>query len=81
VKYTQTASCYLVKNHYYDELIKLYEWAIPELERTGMHWVYANDLVWKSLQERDLWVCTSKRMGKQRAGYSDNAERIMEYDS
>jgi GR25 family glycosyltransferase involved in LPS biosynthesis len=79
VKYAQTASNYLVRSHYYDKLIELYEWAIPELEKTGMHWVYANDLVWKSLQENDLWVCTTERQGKQRPGYSDNAERITDH--
>ncbi len=79
VRYAQTASAYIVKNHYYDTLIALYEWAIPELERTGMHWVYANDVVWRNLQENDLWVCTAERCGKQRPGYSDNAESYMDH--
>jgi len=79
VKYAQTASAYLVRSHYYDTLISLYEWAIPELERSGMHWVYANDVVWKRLQESDLWVCTAERCGNQRPGYSDNAESYMDH--
>ncbi len=79
VKYAQTASAYIVREHYYDTLIELYEWAIPELERTGMHWVYANDVVWRSLQENDLWVCPVERCGRQRPGYSDNAESYMDH--
>jgi len=79
VKYAQTASAYIVREHYYDTLIDLYEWAIPELERTGMHWVYANDVIWRQLQENDLWVCPVERCGKQRPGYSDNAESYMDH--
>lgn len=68
----QTASGYLVHHSYYDVLIELYEWAIPLLESTGQHWVYANDLVWKRLQPRDNWFYFTERLGVQRMSYSDN---------
>jgi len=77
---SSTASAYIVKNHYYDKLIKLYEDAIPKLEATMEHWKYANDQVWISLQEKDHWYCFTKRFGKQRDGYSDNADKIVKYD-
>ena len=68
-----TASGYIVNNHYYDTLIELYEHNIPILEKTGIHWVYANDQIWKSLQIKDRWCYIIKRIGKQRPSFSDNA--------
>jgi hypothetical protein len=55
-----------------DKLIELYEWAIPLLEQTNEHWRYANDLVWKQFQPHDKWYYTTRKLGKQRDGYSDN---------
>ena len=68
----QTASGYIVNQHYYDTLIALYEWAIPLLDSTNEHWNYANDMVWKRLQPKDNWIYFLNRIGKQRDGYSDN---------
>jgi len=70
---SQTASGYIVNSHYYDKLILLYEWAIPLLENSKQHWIYANDQVWKRYQESDLWYCFKTRIGKQRDGISDNS--------
>lgn len=70
----QTASGYIVNHHYLDVLIKLYEWAIPLLERTNEHWNYANDLVWKRLQPEGNWYYFTERLGRQRTSYSDNKE-------
>jgi GR25 family glycosyltransferase involved in LPS biosynthesis len=77
---SQTASAYIVNARYYNKLIELYEWAIPLLESTGQHWVYANDQVWKPLQAADRWLAFTTRLGKQRDGYSDNAERYISYN-
>lgn len=76
----QTASGYIVNEKYYDELINLYEEAMPLLKSTGMHWIYANDQIWKKLQLKDKWYCFSNRIGKQRSGYSDNRNSYVEYD-
>lgn len=73
VLYAQTASAYLVKSHYYQKLIDLYEEAMPPLLSSRMHWVYCNDVIWKSLQERDVWLAPVQRWGKQMDGYSDNS--------
>ena len=80
VRYAQTASGYIVNSRYYDTLIRLYEWAIPLLEQTGQHWIYANDVVWKSLQQKDKWYCFTQRIGRQLDGFSDNAGCVMRYD-
>jgi len=71
---------YLVNNHYYDKLIDLYEVNIPLLEKTGYHWIYANDQIWKKLQKTDKWYYFTERIGRQRDGYSDNTERIERYN-
>lgn len=68
----QTASGYIVNSHYYNSLIELYEWAIPLLDQTNHHWLYANDLVWKRLQPQGKWYYFVKKLGRQRGSYSDN---------
>lgn len=76
LSYAHTASCYLVNNHYYDKLIDLYEWSTVKLIETGQHWLYANDQVWRQLQEQDTWFFSTTKMGVQRPGYSDNTLRM-----
>jgi GR25 family glycosyltransferase involved in LPS biosynthesis len=77
-----SASAYIVHESMYDRLIDLYEWAIPLLDETDEHWNYANDQVWKRLQSDPAvnWYAFTERIGKQRSGYSDNSEMIMDYD-
>jgi glycosyl transferase family 25 len=75
------ACAYIVNGHYLDTLIELYENALPLLESTGAHWIYANDQVWKPLQKKDIWYLFNPRLGKQKSGYSDNAKRVMDYDT
>ena len=80
VLYAQTASAYLVSSHYFQTLIDLYESAMPKLASTGEHWNYANDVVWRTLQQTDRWLAPSERWGKQMDGYSDNAQTFMAYN-
>ena len=75
----QTASGYIVMKHYYTKLIDLYEWAIPLLQSTGHHWIYANDQIWKQYQKTDKWIAFSTRLGIQRPSYSDNAMSFQDY--
>ena len=70
----QTASGYIVNEKMYDKLIELYEWAMPLLESTKKHWIYANDQIWKQLQPSANWYSFTTRIGKQRPSYSDNGE-------
>ena len=78
--FSQTASGYIVNSHYYDKLISLYEWGIPLLEQTKIHWEYANDIIWKDLQKNDNWIGFKERQGKQMASYSDNSKQICDYN-
>ena len=75
----QTASGYIINQHYYDKIINLFEYAAPLLEQTGEHWNYANDQVWKQFQTNDKWYCTKTRIGRQRLSYSDNNNTVSFY--
>lgn len=75
----QTASGYIVNSKFYDSLINLYEECIPILERTNMHWIYANDQCWKRLQSINLWYALKIRVGIQRPGFSDNSMSFQDY--
>lgn len=77
VKFSNTASGYIVNSHYYDAIINLYEWSVPLLESTCQHWIYANDQVWRELQEKDKWYCLVPRLGVQRDGFSDNSQKFI----
>lgn len=79
VRYAQTASGYIVNSKYYDKLIHLYEWAFPMLEKTGQHWIYMNDVVWRCLQQSDSWYCMEPRFGIQRESFSDLAGGVCNY--
>jgi glycosyl transferase family 25 len=69
----RNASGYLVNSNYYDKLIGMCERAIALSEETGIHWVYANDMVSHKYQATDNWYCVEPKLARQRAGYSDNA--------
>lgn len=79
VLFAQTASGYIVNSNYYNKLIELYEWALPLLISTKMHWIYANDIVWRDYQKQDLWYYFKTRIGKQRASFSDNTQCFNNY--
>lgn len=75
----QQGVAYIVRAHYYETLINLFAHAVPLFEATGAHWLYANDQVWKPLQLQDMWLSFLPCLGKQRPGYSDNAQATVEY--
>lgn len=70
----QTASGYLVSSNIYDELIENYKIGIKEFEKTSEHWNYSIDQYWKKLQNKD-WYLFKKRLGRQRAGFSDIGQK------
>jgi GR25 family glycosyltransferase involved in LPS biosynthesis len=79
VLFSATASAYIVNNHYFDKLVNLYEWAMPLLNTTKQHWIYANDQIWKDYQRTDNWYYFKTRIGKQRPSYSDNGQSFTDY--
>ncbi len=79
IGYAQTASAYLVNHHYYDTLIENLTYANVMLSKTGRHWDYANDVYWKELQKKDMWLYFKNRLSIQRASYSDNGNNFADY--
>ena len=71
-------SAFIVKQHYYDTLIATWEEGLHNLMHTHQHFLYASDVYWHKLQEKDLWYGT--RLGKQRDGFSDNRQGYVEYE-
>lgn len=80
VKEAQTASGYIVNQHYYDKLITLYDESFMFLKQTDYHWLYMNDQAWKILQKTDKWFCFNPRIGKQISGYSDTSQKFYNYE-
>ena len=73
----ETASGYIINQHYYDKLINQFSYGIPLLEQTNYHWLYANDVVWKELQKIDTWYCFNPKIGIQRANtFSDCSKTV-----
>ena len=66
-----TTSGYIISNSMYDKLIDLYDWSIPFLNNTKIHWIYSIDQIWKILQPISKWYCFNTRIGIQRPSYSD----------
>ncbi len=81
VGFAQTASGYLINQHYYDTLLSNYEEGNRLLMEKNKHWLYANDLYWRVLQEKDEWLYSLQRIGLQRKSYSDNARGITDYQT
>ena len=73
VSYTTTASGaagYIVNHTMYDDLINCLSFGAEMLEKTGEHWNYINDQIWKKLQG-ERWLVFNKRLGQQRPSFSD----------
>jgi hypothetical protein len=73
-----TGSAYLINGHMIDKIADLLQDAAIKLEQTHQHWLYQNDAAWFPLQKEGLWLTFAKRIGKQRASYSDNSEMFMD---
>lgn len=76
----QTASGYLVNGSYIDNLCNHISKNTSVFTHTGSHWLYANDQCWKTLQLTDKWYYFKHRVGKQRPGYSDLAQKFVDYN-
>jgi len=76
----QTTSAYLIQESMYDRLIEVWETGLILLKSTRNVPVYALDQWWKSLQPSSKWYCFTRRVGKQRACYSDNENRFTDYN-
>jgi hypothetical protein len=80
VREAQNACGYIVRQHYYETLIRLFEYSAHFLEQTLVHHKYATDQIWKRLQAADRWYCFMRRVAHQRAGWSDISSGYVVYE-
>jgi glycosyl transferase family 25 len=71
IQYAGTASGYIVHSRFYTTLITLCKWALDKYRETYAKGLFAYDVVWRRIQEGSRWFATSKRIGMQRASFSD----------
>jgi len=82
VSQCQTTTAYLVKNHYYDTLIKNYENSINLLQLYPNKLDdYAIDQFWKKLQKTHNWFLLTPLSVIQRPDISDVEKRVTNYKS
>jgi glycosyl transferase family 25 len=80
VTHCQTTTGYLVKNHYYDKLIKNYKEGILNLMKDPTnHKFFAIDKFWFKLQKIDKWYLITPLTVTQREDYSDIEKRATNY--
>lgn len=77
---SSNAAGYLINCSAYDELIYWLSYGAEMLEKTGEHWNYINDQIWKKMQLDNKWFIFNKKLGKQRNGYSDLSRQYKEHN-
>ena len=77
----QTTTGYLVKNHYYDKLIKNFEEGVHNLMKNlSLMNKYAIDQYWVSLQLVDKWYLLTPLTVTQKPDYSDIEKKRINYN-
>ena len=62
---------YLVNRSMMLELSTLFKSNVENLFSTKQHWVYQNDILWKSIMPTSQWYMFNHYLGYQKEGYSD----------
>lgn len=76
---SQTATSYLIQNHYYQTLLSNFKQAYIGLKQRG-YGAFAIDQYWKQLQQIDKWYIVSyPSMVYQRPDYSDIENAYVDY--
>jgi GR25 family glycosyltransferase involved in LPS biosynthesis len=75
-------TCYIVKSHYYDTLIKNFDDGATLLSiHPNEKRIYACDSYWKQLQNVDSWYLIVPICISQRPDYSDIEKQFVNYDT
>lgn len=75
----KNAAAYLVNRKQMLELSNLIFEAVEPLASTNMHWIYQNDIIWQKCMKNNNWYHFNKRLGYQRAGFSDLSQCYRDY--
>jgi len=62
---------YLVNRSMMLELSTLFKSNVENLYSTKQHWVYQNDILWKTIMPSSQWYMFNQYLGYQKEGYSD----------
>lgn len=77
----QTTTGYIVKQHYYDTLLNSFKKSVGHLLSDYNVKLFAIDILWKQLQQRDRWYVLHPLTVIQRDDYSDIEKGIVNYSS
>ena len=81
---TQTTTGYIINNHYYDTMIQNFKEGIKQLMNDPVSVqnrnLYAVDMYWKRLQQKDNWYMIIPLTVTQNPGYSDIEDRVINYN-
>ena len=75
----QTTTGYIVKQHYYDTLLNCFKTSVGRLIHDYNVRLYAIDIQWKTLQQKDRWYVLYPLTVIQRDDYSDIEKRHVQY--
>jgi hypothetical protein len=75
----QTTTGYIVKHRYYDTLLESFKKSVGYLLTDYNVKLFAIDIQWKRLQQRDRWYVLYPLTVIQRNDYSDIEKRHVEY--
>ena len=64
-------AAYLVNRSMMLELSTLFKSNVENLFATKQHWVYQNDILWKTIMPMSQWYMFNHYLGYQKEGYSD----------
>ena len=64
-------AAYLVNRNMMMPLSTLFKENVDNLYYTKQHWVYQNDILWKSIMPKSKWYMFNQYLGYQKGGYSD----------
>ena len=80
VMYGTNASAYLVHNRAYERMHSAILTGAEALASGKVeHWLYQNDRAWSTIQSQGQFYAFNKRLGYQRAGYSDLGAGFRDY--
>jgi glycosyl transferase family 25 len=80
VKNAQCTNAYIVRRHYYETLIQIWETAFVKLSQNPeQHGIYALDQYWKILQKKDNWYLIIPPNIIQKPEYSSIEHRMVDY--
>jgi hypothetical protein len=75
----QTASGYMINRHFANKLLDNFKEGCKNLGETKNIPIFAIDMYWKRLQSGSKWYIFKPKIGRQRAGFSDIENTIVNY--